>query len=837
MDTPEDSLTPMMRQYAEIKARHPDCLLFYRLGDFFELFFDDAVTASRELGIALTRRGRQKGQGIPMCGVPAHTYEVYLAKLIQKGYRIAVCDQTETPEEAKKRGAKGPLSRDITRIVTSGTLTEDRLLPAGNNYIAALSLLSPNKTTVALAIADISTGFFGLEEHSMKDLENALTRWHPTEIILSDALFSQPELIALWEPWQGALTLLPKARFDEDNARHVLNSVYNATTLDIFGALTPLEIQAAGILVDYVMTTQCTRTLSLSPPRLLHSSEFMMIDASTRRNLELTTSASSQQRSTLLMTIDQTVTTMGRRLLSKWLAAPLLQPEKINARLDDVELFERNSTFRSKIRELLDGLPDIERVVSRVVLARSGPRDLGALKTALEKAGSLQQAMAEERSLEQSLSLSNDVLQLKDTLTKALKDELPPFIRDGDFIRDAYDADLDEFRSLRDNVSERLQQLQMEYIQKTGIHTLKIRRNNVWGVYVEVSAGQISKVPFDFVHRQTLTNYTRYTTAELITLERKIEHAEISALRRENELFLRLRDEVLAIKEELLTVAEVLSYIDVVAAGGELAVAHDYIRPQLCEEPKLEIIEGRHPIVECMIEKSQNATFVANDCRMDATSRRFLLLTGPNMAGKSTYLRQNALIILLAQMGYFVPAKKATIGIVDKLFSRIGASDDLAAGRSTFMMEMIETAAILHQATPKSFVILDEIGRGTATYDGMAIAWSVSEYLYSKIQSRTLFATHYHELSQLESIFPAFQTLTASTQEWEDKIIFLHKIVDGNSSKSYGIHVAQLAGLPKPVIHRAKEILTTFEKDLAFSPVKMKKVTSQIANQSQRELF
>lgn len=833
----DEALTPMMRQYADIKAKHPDCLLFYRLGDFFELFFDDAVTASRELGIALTKRGRQKGQGVPMCGVPAHAYEVYLAKLIQKGYRIAVCDQTETPEEAKKRGAKGPLARDITRIVTSGTLTEDRLLPTGNNYIAALSLPSPNKTQVALAIADISTGFFGLEEHPLRDLDNALTRWHPTEIIVSDTLFDLAELSSLWESWQSALTLLPKARFSVENAEHVLNSVYNTTTLDVFGALTPLEVQAAGILVDYVMTTQCTRTLSLSPPRLLQSSEFMMIDASTRRNLELTATASSHQRSTLFATIDRTVTPMGRRLLFKWLSAPLLQIPKINQRLDDVDIFVQEAPLRQALRSDLEGVPDIERILARVVLARSGPRDLGALRTALEKACDVQELLERAAvSVSQKPTLSEAMLQLLQTLTKALKKELPLLMRDGDYICDGYDADLDEHRLLRDHVNERLHQLQVEYIQKTGIHTLKIRRNNVWGVYAEVSAGQISKVPFDFVHRQTLTNYTRYTTAELSLLDRKIEHAEISALRRENELFLQLREDVLAVKDDLLALASVLAYLDVVSGGGELASAHHYTRPEFCESPSLDIIAGRHPILD-QTSQQQGTPFVANDCQMDAQTRRFLLLTGPNMAGKSTYLRQNALIIIMAQMGYFVPAQKARLGLVDKLFSRIGASDDLAAGRSTFMMEMIETAAILHQATPQSFVILDEIGRGTATYDGLAIAWSVSEFLYKKLQSRTLFATHYHELAQLATVFPAFCTLTASTQEWDDKIIFLHKIVDGSSAKSYGIHVARLAGLPKTVIHRAQEILTTMEKNFAVPPTKMEKITSQIAESCQRELF
>ncbi|MDR1597990.1 MAG: DNA mismatch repair protein MutS [Holosporales bacterium] len=860
-------LSPTMQQYVAIKKEHPDSLLFYRLGDFFEMFFDDAVTASRELDIALTTRGKQGGQDVPMCGVPIHAYELYLAKLIQKGYRVVICDQIETPEEAKKRGAKGPLARDITRIVTSGTITEEGMLPCENNYIVA-AYLSP-KGVIGIAVADVSTGFLGLEETSQKELSDVLARWTPSEIVVSDDMFNAMQTTL--EPWRKKLTILPTAKFNSVNAAYLLQSVYNVQTLDIFGNISSAELQTAGVLIDYIMSTQCCRDVSLSAPQLINSDEYLSIDMATRRNLELTVSASEQKNSSLVGTLNNTATASGRRLLIKWVSAPLLNIAKIEDRLNDVEFFVKNTQVRRNTREFLKNLPDVERILSRMALKRATPRDIGSLLLALEKCRQisdefrqwgpkpLAQAFGDGMVPSANASAAWDeivsptdascpvlciqrlwqhaatVAGLKGELERAFKKDLPLLTKDGEFIEHGYDPQLDEFRDLRDHASDNLQHLQNQYVQQTGIHNLKIRSNNVWGIYIEVSTSQVPKVPFDFIHKQTLTNCTRYTTNELTNLEQRINQAETSYLKREVEILEMFVRQILSMRDDIIAISEILAYIDVVASGAELAVTNKYVRPTFSDKPELSIVGGRHPVVEQSF-RNKDEHFSTNDCELNRDCRRFLLVTGPNMAGKSTYLRQNALIVIMAQIGYFVPAEKAHIGIVDKIFSRIGASDDLASGRSTFMVEMIETAAILHQATNKSLVILDEIGRGTATYDGLSIAWSVSEYLYQMIQCRTLFATHYHELTKLSETFEGVVPVTAATREWEDKIIFLHKIVDGCARKSYGIHVAQLAGLPQKVILRATELLTSFEKEINIQH-KNEKVIQQHMNKYQKDLF
>lgn len=821
-----------MQQYVAIKKEYPDSLLFYRLGDFFELFFDDAVTASRELDIALTTRGKQGGIDVPMCGVPVHAYELYLAKLIQKGYRVVVCDQIETPEEAKMRGAKGPLARSVTRIVTGGTLTEEGMLSGDNNYIVAIYLAGKN---IALAVADISTGYFGLEEATTNEIDDVLARWAPSEIILSDEIFSKFQDVL--EPWKKKLTVLPNAKYKTLNATHLLTSVYNVQTLDIFGDIPPHALQAAGVLIDYVMSTQCCRNISLAAPRLIHSNEFLSIDMATRRNLELTSSVSGEKSNSLFAVINNTETAAGRRLLHAWLAAPLLDIHKIEARLDDIEYFVGNARLRQHIKEHLRGLPDIERVLSRLALSRTSPRDIGALRSALERYQAIKLLCATDsddntRGFFQAVANFDNLLK---ELSVAFKEELPTQVRDGGFIAEGFNSQLDEFRDLRSHVSDNLQQLQSQYVQQTGIHNLKIRRNNVWGIYIEISASQIQKVPFDFIHRQTLTNCTRYTTSELMDVEKRIDQAETSYINKEIEIFEDFVAKILAMREHLAALSKELAYVDVVTGAADLAITNKYVRPQFSAKPELCIVAGRHPVVEQSF-KNKEEYFAPNDCNLNFDVRRFLLVTGPNMAGKSTYLRQNALIVIMAQMGLFVPAERALIGIVDKIFSRIGASDDLASGRSTFMVEMIETAVILHQATNRSLVILDEIGRGTATYDGLSIAWAVSEHLYLTVQCRTLFATHYHELTKLSDAFSGVVPVTAATHEWENKIVFQHKIVDGCAQKSYGIHVAQLAGLPKNVIIRATELLHAFETEVNVKP-KTEKVIRQHISRLQKELF
>lgn len=836
-DPKESEQTPAMRQYLEIKRQHADCLLFYRMGDFFELFFEDAVIASKELEIALTKRGKKSdGSDIPMCGVPAHAYELYLTKLIQKGFKVAICDQTETPEQARQRGARGPLQRMVVRIVTRGTLTEDNLLTSSHNYLLAISPIRKTNSSLSVAIADISTGFFGVETIPDEELFNTITRWDPAEIVMADSTFSEFSHLPNWEVWKPRLTLLPKLRFDVTNAEHLLKSVYDVTTLDVFGKMQTSELQAAGVLVDYVMMTQCCRTITLSPPKILQTKEFLAIDAATRRNLELVSSSSATGSGTLLHVLDKAVTAVGKRLLKERLSAPLLHIPAIEHRLDQVQFFVQNMALCQQLREALAKTQDLERIISRLTLGRASPRDLGALRNTLQKVVLLQQLLtAPEASAwwQDALSGHDALLQM---LENALMLELPVFVHQGGFIAVGFDAVLDEARRLKEHADETLQELQNKYAQETGINNLRIRRNNVWGIYIEVSAAQTTKVPFSFVHRQTLTNCTRYTTEELAALEKSINSAETTVLARETELFQELCADVLRQAASLIALSNAIAEIDMASMSAFLAHEYHYTRPTFTEDTSLEICNGRHPVVE-MSNKQIGQNFCGNDCTLSKKQRRFLLVTGPNMAGKSTFLRQNAILIIMAQMGMFIPADSAKIGITDRIFSRIGAADDLAYGRSTFMVEMIETASILHQATERSFVILDEIGRGTATYDGLAIAWSVSEYLYQHIQCRTLFATHYHELIQLAEQCKAMCPVTADVKEWEGKIIFLHRMIDGFAQRSYGIHVAQLAGLPKAVILRAQELLHTFEKTGQPLVVPKEKVKSSLKPESQNVLF
>ncbi|MDR3285751.1 MAG: DNA mismatch repair protein MutS [Holosporales bacterium] len=832
MPTDNEATSPIIRQYIDIKNKHKDCLLFYRMGDFFEMFFDDAVVTSKELDITLTKRGKQAGQDIPMCGVPVNSFELYLAKLIQKGYKVAICDQIETPEQAKERGGKGPLQRDIVRIVTTGTITEEELLSAEPNYIMAISIISKGKFSAA--IADISTGFFGIESFFLSELNNVLARWNPAEIIISDETFS--EFMQNFEGLKKKLALLPKARFNNTNAKNLLESIYNVKTLDVFCKMNTAEIQAAGVLVDYITTTQCNKNISLLAPKIICSNEFMAIDAATRRNLEIS-STQSENGMSLFSALNKTVTTVGRRLLQSWIISPLLDIEKIEERFNKIDFFLKKSQIESKIREILSKLPDVERIISRITLNRATPKDLQSLKIALNKADLAGKVLLNEKTEQRWISNLSSHTHLIDLLDSILNEEVPALTRNGNFIKDSFDEKLRHYRYLLNNSSESLAKIQEQYIQQTGINNLRIGRNSVWGIYIEVSSGQVSKVPYNFVHRQTLTNCTRYITPELVDLEKSINDAEKLAYLREIELFNMICQEVLSFKESLIELSKVIAEIDLFASMAYLARKNNYVRPELSSYQTIEIEGGRHPIVELAFQSNERS-FTANNCYLDKEKRQFLIVTGPNMAGKSTYLRQNVLIIIMAQAGLFVPATRAKIGIVDRIFSRIGSSDDIASGKSTFMVEMIETAAILHQATDKSFVILDEIGRGTATYDGLSIAWAVSEYLYNNIGCRTIFATHYHEITELTKKLPAMVAVTAEIQEWENKIIFLHKIVDGVAKRSYGIHVAQLAGLPKAVILRATELLNFFEKEVRNEPKpqKMAKILEK-SNETQKKLF
>jgi DNA mismatch repair protein MutS len=813
---PAFARSPVMLQYHEIKRAHPGCLLFFRMGDFYELFFEDAVAAAPALDIALTKRGRHNGADIPMCGVPVHTAEAYLARLIRAGFKVAICDQVEDPAEARRRGNKGPVKRAVVRVVTAGTLTEDGLLDARrHNYLAGIAEAG---SEMGLAWLDLSTGSFALAPTTEAALGSDLARLMPGEIVLPERLLARPPLFELFGEWKSALTPLANPRFDSETARRRLEGFYGVKALDGFGQFGRAEIAAAGALVDYVALTQQGGAAYLMPPRRVLPGSVMQIDAATRRNLELTQSLSGERRGSLLAAIDRTLTGAGARLLAEHLTGPLTIPEQINARLDAVAFFVERPDARAALRERLKHCPDIERALSRLSLGRGGPRDLAALRDGLGETSAIRSALAAPGLLplpelltaaEQGLG---DHGVMVERLGRALAAELPLFARDGGFVAAGYAPELDQLRELRDDSRRAIAALQARYAEATGVASLRIRHNNVIGYYVEASAANVEKLGGrlgpHFMHRQTMAGAMRYTTVELGELESKIASAAERALALELRLFEDLVGEVMARRQEIAASAAALATLDLAAAHAECAIDGNWVRPDIDSGAGFEIRRGRHPIVEAAL--AGTGAFVANDCVLGED--RIWLVTGPNMAGKSTFLRQNALIAILAQIGAFVPASTAKIGIVDRLFSRVGAADDLARGRSTFMVEMVETAAILNQAGPRSFVILDEIGRGTATFDGLSIAWAALEHLHEVNGCRALFATHYHELTALAAKLPALACHTMRVKEWQGDVVFLHEVAAGTADRSYGIHVAKLAGLPAAVTSRAEEVLQILEK-------------------------
>jgi len=831
---PNEASTPMMKQYLTVKEQHQDCLLFYRMGDFYELFFEDAVTAAADLDIALTKRGKNEGQDIPMCGVPVGSYEVYLAKLIQKGHRVAICEQMESPEQAKERGAKGPLRRDVVRIVTGGTLTEDNLLPAGGyNFLVALSPLNkhpgklhPNKHQIGVAAIDLSTGYFIVESADLKTLSAVLAKLEPAEIVLPDSLLQNTELFETLGFWKRKLSPLPQARFDLTNAKHRLEQLYKVQTLQSFGEMSDHHYQAAGAVVDYLQITQKQNLTHIQTPRLLQQNNFMVIDAATRRSLELTRAqnvdGSDNKKGSLFSHINKTVTAFGNRLLMQRLSSPLLSVQLINKRLDQVEYFVKNSPARHTVRGILRHCFDLERALTRISMQRGGPRDFYAIVQTLEQSSLLitqpkwvtveEEPKKDPHPFTAFLNAFDGHQGIYGLLKSFLGDNLPLLARDGGFVKKGYNQELDDLFELRDNGQAKITELQQKYAEQTGINTLKIRHNNVIGYHIDVGPSHVQKVPDYFIHRQTLASSLRYTTVELIDLANGITSAatKISAL--ELKLFEEMREVINAHHQPLSQLAKALAGMDVAAALADLAVDQNYTRPILDESLNFKLIQARHPVVEQTAKQHNNSgtNFVANDTEFH-DGRKLLLITGPNMAGKSTYLRQNALVAIMAQMGSFVPAQFAHIGIVERIFSRVGAADDLASGQSTFMVEMVETATILNQATSRSLVILDEIGRGTATYDGLAIAWAVTEALHNENKSRTLFATHYHELTKLKESLANLNCLTVKIREDQGRIVFLHKVIEGCADKSYGIHVAALAGLPESVVSRAASLLEGFE--------------------------
>ncbi len=807
----------MMAQYLELKAAHPDHLLFYRMGDFYELFFDDAVEAAAALDITLTRRGRHGDADVPMAGVPVRAHEAYLERLIRKGFKVAICEQVEDPAEARKRaGAKALVRRDVVRLVTPGTITEDTLLDARrHNYLASLAEAGGS---LALAWLDMSTGDFQVQPVAESEVPAALARLEPGELLLPDKLLQRDGLAEPLRELAGCLTPLPSSRFDSENARLRLEAIYGVRALDAFGAFERSEHAACGALVDYVELTQKGKLPRLATPRRFGETQTMQIDPATRRNLELSHTLTGERRGSLLHTIDRTITGPGARLLSAFLAAPLTDPAAIGRRLDAVQFFHEHESLRAGLRDELRRCPDLERALSRLTVGRGGPRDLAAVRDALQLAGSLARRIADGASsggldgvpdlIEGAVTAIGDPGSIVEPVAAALAADLPLQARDGGFIATGYSSELDELRTLRDRSRRLIAELQARYAAETGVAALKVRHNNVLGYFVEISSNNAAKLQSDdrFIHRQTLAGSMRFGTVELGELESRIATAADKALGLELALFDQLVAGVVAEAERIAAIAGAIAELDVFSALAEVAAERGYVRPVVDSATGFSIVRGRHPVVEAALERAQQQ-FVANDCDLGETGGRLWLVTGPNMAGKSTFLRQNALIAILAQMGAYVPADSAHIGAVDRLFSRVGAADDLARGRSTFMVEMVEAAAILNQATERSLVILDEIGRGTATFDGLSIAWACVEHLHAVNRSRALFATHYHELTALAAKLPNLSLHTMRVKEWQGDVVFLHEVARGAADRSYGIHVARLAGLPPAVIARAEEVL------------------------------
>ena len=818
-----DGVTPMMAQFLAIKAEHPDSILFYRMGDFYELFFEDAVQAARALDITLTKRGKHHGEDIPMCGVPVHSHDQYLSKLIRKGFRVAVCEQTENPAEAKKRGAKSVVRREVVRVVTPGTITEDALLDArSNNYLAAMG---EAEGKMGLAWVDVSTGQFFTQSSSVENLGAQLARLNPGELLGADSLLGREALKFILADWQSVLTPLPASRFDSTNGAKRLESTFGVKTLDAFGGFGRAEVAAAGALLDYIELTQKGKLPRLSRPVRIATDGVMEIDAATRRNLELSQTLSGTRKGSLLSVIDNTVTGTGARLLATRLAAPLTDTVAIDSRFSDVQLFVDQTRLREDLRVLLTRCPDLERALSRLTLGRGGPRDLAAVQGGLL-------ISAEARDLFAAIDLPDGVKQslenlgahgaLVGELNEALGQDLPMLARDGGFVRGGYRPDLDELRTLRDESRRLIAGLQKGYQDDTKISALKVKHNNVLGYFIEVPSRHgdvLMAADNPYIHRQTMKGAVRFSTVELSELESKIARAADGAIALELAVFDQLVDLTIGHADAIATAALALAELDVASSLAQLADEKRFVRPVVDQSRDFEISGGRHPVVEAALQAGEGEKFVANDCTQNDEDGRLWLLTGPNMAGKSTFLRQNALICVLAQMGSFVPASQARIGVVDRLFSRVGAADDLARGRSTFMVEMVETAAILNQAGDRALVILDEIGRGTSTFDGLSIAWAVVEHLHEVNTCRALFATHYHELTALNAKLEGLSCHAMKVKEWKDQVVFLHEVGQGAAARSYGIHVGKLAGLPDAVVARAETILKTLEEGEQSSTV------------------
>jgi DNA mismatch repair protein MutS len=819
-----------MAQYLSIKARHEDAMLFFRMGDFYELFFDDAVQASKVLGITLTSRGEYEGKPIPMAGVPYHAAEGYLARLIKAGCRVAVCEQTESPAEAKKRGSKSIVNRDIVRIVTPGTLTEDALLPANQDQALAAIAIGGGGAEAAIAVCDVSTGRFDVSALAANTLADSLMAYPLSELLVSEGDIDKPAIANATALSTAPVTFRPARSATYKSGEALLKETFGIAALEALGDFGRAELAAIGLLLDYVKLTQAGSDIRLDPPIRARAEGHLAIDPATRTSLEIDRSMRGDRDGSLLGTIDRTVTAPGARLLASRLSRPCVDRVEIEARYDAVAWFADDRDAVASVRASLKAAPDLERARTRLRLGRGGPRDLAAIGRALtaahEAASQLTASSAglphkiDEAVAALDLSKDEDLATLARDLETALSENPPTLARDGGFVAPGWDEALDEARGLRDDSRQIIAALQARYADETGITALKIKFNNVLGYFVDVPArygDPLMKPPLSetFIHRQTLASNVRFSTQELSELAGRISRAEDEAKAREMSVFEGFCERIDALNSPLSRTAGAIADLDVAAASAEWAFEVDAIRPVLTEDTTFYATGLRHPVVEAALKKDGKG-FTANDLGLSAEGdfgTRLLLVTGPNMAGKSTYLRQAALAVILAQAGLFVPARSLTLGLVDRIFSRVGASDDLARGRSTFMVEMVETAAILNQATERSFVIMDEVGRGTSTWDGLAIAWAAVEHLHSVNKARALFATHYHELTKLVEDLPGAANASLRAKEWKDDLVFLHEVQAGPADKSYGVQVAKLAGLPKKAVKRAAQILKQLEAE------------------------
>ncbi len=797
----------MMQQYMDAKALCPDALLLFRMGDFYELFYDDAKVAARLLGLTLT--SRDKGENpIPMAGFPHHQLDGYLAKIINSGHRAAVCEQVEDPKRAK-----GLVRREVTRMVTPGTLTDEALLdPRESNYLAAVvHHVDQNAGQAGLAWAELSTGRFYAAAVPADRLDDALARIAPSEILVSEE-YSPTGLAATTD---RILTRRPAWAFALDTATAALTRQFRTTSLEGFGFTDDdsLAVRAAGAVLDYLLETQKTSLDHFESILPYRQGEFLEIDEATRRSLELSRTIRGGRRDgSLLSVIDRCVAPMGSRLLADWLAAPLTDRQQIEQRLGAVEELVRSPDLRRALAQELKSMFDLQRLLARVATGRATPRDLSCVGQTLSRIPAVKKPLASAHAplLAQLDSRLDPCTELQAQLADALVDACPLTLREGGFIRTGFHAELDKVRELAAGGKQWIAEYQARESERTGIPKLKVGFNKVFGYYLEVSAAQQQNVPAEYIRKQTLKNAERYITPELKEYEERVLSADDQAKELEYTLFLQLREQVHASAHQLQENAASIAQLDTLAGLATLADQHRYCRPTLVDEPIATIVDGRHPVLDIV---EPHGTFVPNDTNLSPDDGLMLLITGPNMAGKSTYIRQVALLTLMAQIGSFVPATSATIGLADRIFARVGASDELSRGQSTFMVEMTETARILNNATERSLIILDEIGRGTSTYDGLSLAWAIVEHLHDSIGSRTLFATHYHELTDLAKNLPRVTNLNVAVKEWEEDVVFLHKIVRGAADKSYGIHVARLAGVPRKVNERAKQILAQLEAE------------------------